>query len=121
MDKMKLYKNIGLVIWIIATVILSYLVFKPNESLIENKFLNARIDTLQKEKKVLISNVYHRDSLNLINKKTISIFELREDSLLNVISKNKSKYNGEFTKANNATANVLVSEFTNIFTENNIR
>lgn len=121
MNKTKLYKNIGLVIWIIATVILAYLVFKPNVNPIDDTVLNARIDTLEKEKKVLIRNVLHRDSLNSIDKKIISVYELREDSLLNVISKNKSKYNGEFTKANNATANVIVSEFTNIFTDNNIR
>jgi len=121
MDKVKLYKNIGLVIWIIVTLFLGYQFFKPNVNTIDDKFLNARIDTLEKEKKVLIGNVIHRDSLNAIDKKMLSIYELREDSLLNVISKNKNKYNGEFTKANNATANVLVSEFTNIFTDNNIR
>lgn len=121
MDKIKLFKNIGLLIWIIATILLSYFVFKPNPNPIDDTVLNARIDTLEKEKKVLINNVIHRDSINAIDKKIISIYGLREDSLLNVINKNKNKYDSEFNKAKNANANFLVSEFTNIFTDNNIR
>jgi len=121
MDKSKLYKNIGLVIWIIVTLLLAYFVFKPNRNPIDDKVLNVRIDTLEKEKKALIGNVIHRDSLNEIDKKIISAYELREDSLINVINKNKNKYDSEFNKAKNANANVLVSEFSNIFSENNIR
>lgn len=121
MNKMKLYKNIGLVIWIIVTVVLAYFVFKSNPNPIDDTVLNARIDTLEKEKKVLIGNVIHRDSINAIDKKIISVYGLREDSLLNVINKNKNKYDSEFNKAKNANANVLVSEFSNIFSENNIR
>lgn len=121
MDKLKLYKNIGLVIWIIVTVVLAYFVFKPNFNPIDDTVLTARIDTLEKEKKVLIGNVIHRDSINAIDKKIISVYELREDSLLKVINKNKNKYDSEFNKAKNANANVLVSEFSNLFSENNIR
>lgn len=121
MGKIKLYKNIGLVVWIIVTVILAYIVFKPNEKIYDESFLNARIDTLQKEKKVLINNVMHRDSLNEISKKEISYISLKNDSLLTVISKIPTKYEGLYSKANNATANVLVAEFTNIFTNNNIK
>lgn len=121
MDKIKLYKNIGLVIWIIVTLFLGYHFFKPNVNPIDDTVLNARIDTLEKEKKVLIGNVIHRDSINAIDKKIISVYELREDSLINVINKNKNKYDSEFNKAKNANANVLVSEFSNLFSENNIR
>lgn len=121
MDKIKLYKNIGLVIWVIVTVVLAYFVFKPNSNTIDDTVLNARIDTLEKEKKVLIGNVIHRDSINAIDKKIISVYGLREDSLLKVINKNKNKYDSEFNKAKNANAHVLVSEFSNLFSENNIR
>ncbi len=121
MNNIKLYKNIGLVIWIIVTVILAYLVFKSNENPIDNTVANARIDSLESEKKVLIQNVLERDIENASSKKIISYYEFKSDSLLNVISKTPAKYNGDYKKANNATANILVSEFTNVFTDNNIK
>lgn len=121
MDKVKLIKNIGLVIWIIVTLFLVYQFFKPKVNPIDDTVLNARIDALEKEKKVLIGNVNHRDSLNAIDKKMLSVYELREDSLINVINKNKNKYDSQLDKVKNANANTLVSEFSNIFSENNIR
>ncbi len=121
MDKIKLYKNIGLVVWIIVTVILAYLAFKPNANPIDNTVANARIDSLESEKKVLIKNILDRDIANASSKKIILYYEFKSDSLLNVIYKTPAKYNGDYTKANNATANVLVSEFTNVFADNNVK
>ncbi len=121
MDKIKLYKNIGLVVWIIVTVILAYLVVKPNVNPINDTVANARIDSLISENKVLMKNVSDRDIENASSKKIISYYEFKSDSFLNVISKTPTKYNGDYTKAHNATANILVSEFTNVFADNNIK
>lgn len=121
MDKAKLLKNIGLVIWIIVTLFLGYQFFHKKESTIDNSVANARIDTLQKEKQLILLESKRKDSLNAIDKKAILAYEKTTDSLLNVISKTPSKYNGEYTKAKNASANTLVSEFTTIFSNNNIR
>lgn len=121
MDKLKLYKNIGLVIWIIVTLFLGYHFFKKDEVTIDNSLSNARIDTLQKEKLMILTESFRKDSLTAIDKLIIASQEKTTDSLLNVISKTPSKYNGAYTKAKNASANTLVSEFSTIFSDNNVR
>lgn len=121
MDKLKLYKNIGLVIWIIVTLFLGYQFFHKKEATIDNSVADARIDTLQKEKFMILKESLRKDSLTAIDKQIIALQEKTTDSLLIVISKTPSKYNGEYTKAKNASANTLVSEFSTIFADNNIK
>jgi regulatory protein YycI of two-component signal transduction system YycFG len=121
MDNTKLYKNIGLVIWIIVTLFLGYQFFHKKESTIDNSVANARIDSLQKEKQIILNDSRRKDSLNAIDKQVIVSIRKTTDSLLTVISKTPSKYNGAYTKAKNASANTLVREFTTIFSDNNVR
>ncbi len=121
MDKIKLYKNIGLVVWIIVTVILAYLVVKSNANPINDTVANARIDTLESEKKVLIENAMRRDLENESSKKVISYLNFKSDSLLNVISKTPAKYANDYKKIDDASAASLVNQFSNLFSENNVK
>ncbi len=121
MNKIKLYKNIGLVIWIIATIILLYLVFKPDESKTDTSFLKEHIEVLEKEKKEFQRNVAIRDSINAIDKKKASILTSQRDSLLILISKAPAKYVEKNRQIDNATSGFIINEFKTIFSENNVR
>ena len=123
MDKDKLYKYIGLgfVIVAIYSIIISILFFTPKNISIDNDFLKARVDTLESEKKVLIKGIKARDYSNAIDKKAIQLTNLKIDSLLNVISKTPIKYANSYKKIDNATANQLINEFSNVFSNNSIK
>ena len=123
MDKDKLYKYIGLgfVIVAIYAIIISILFFTPKNISTDNDFSKARIDTLESEKKVLIKGIEARDYSISIDKKAIQLTNLKNDSLLNVISKTPIKYADSYKKIDNASANQLINEFNNVFTDNSIK
>lgn len=121
MDKTKLYTNIAFGIVIIYAIIISFLFFTPKNISTENTFLKARIDTLNSEIKVLNKGIEARDYSISIDKKAIQLTNLKIDSLLNVISKTPIKYVDSYKKIDNASANQLINEFNNVFTDNSIK
>jgi len=123
MDKSKLLLYISTAFGIVTiyAIIISCLFFNKKNISTENTFLKARIDTLNSEIKVITKGIEARDYSNAIDKKAIVLTNLKNDSLLNVISKTPIKYANSYKKIDNASANQLINEFNNVFTNNSIK
>jgi hypothetical protein len=123
MDKSKLllYISIAFGIVIIYAFIISILFFTQKNISPDSIFYKARVDTLESEIKVLTKGIEARDYSNAIDKKAIVLTNLKNDSLLNVILKTPIKYVDSYKKIDNASANQLINEFNNVFTNNSIK
>jgi hypothetical protein len=107
-------KIITIILLVIALVVVSWIAFQPAPVNYSEQLIKEEVSRLSKENIELTDKISERNVY-------ISSIERKNDSLENLKPKIKIQYDTIYKKIDNSSAGAIANQFTNIFTNANVK